>query len=129
MQDATAAGETGGSIVITGLENGEVYDLSGTFNPGGDGGGGDAGTFEVSIPSDVTLEAGTTLPTTADVTIDTGATLTVNGTDSTGRWYEQTTKVLARWSSSISTAIPSRRTRMFSFNTFTFDGWLDGTDA
>lgn len=78
--DASAAvGETGGSIEIVGLVNGVEYDFTTTgFNPGAAGGGGDAGTFVVSISSDVTLEEATVLPTTAQIVIDAGATLTVD---------------------------------------------------
>lgn len=76
---ATAAGEAGGSIEIVGLMNGVEYDFTNgsAFTPGA-AGPGDAGTFVVSIASDVTLEEATVLPSSAQVVIEAGSTLTVD---------------------------------------------------
>ncbi|MEI4234184.1 beta strand repeat-containing protein [Roseovarius sp. D22-M7] len=78
--EASGAGETGGSIVITDLDDTEINlsGLDGDVLPG-TGGAGDDGTFVVSVSTDVTLDQNTILPTTADVIIDDGATLGVNG--------------------------------------------------
>lgn len=85
-QNATAAGQTGGSLVITGLD-GDVYNLAlagSRLVAGTDGGIGtaNAGTVSLAVTGNVTLNSETILPTAGgNVSIDvaTGATLTVDG--------------------------------------------------
>ncbi|MCR9152306.1 MAG: VCBS domain-containing protein, partial [Rhodobacteraceae bacterium] len=74
---ASDAANTGGSVVITGLDTTDAttYDFTGV-TAGGDGGSGTAGAVVVVIDADTELNAGTDLGI-AQVTVASGATLTL----------------------------------------------------